>query len=288
MSNSEDYYIGWREELPPGYAAFYRRCLLAIALLLPLLILAVVLLQKPFNQHEFRLGRVEEFTGVYHSIPVPFFIIDEGNLPADVAPQALLVGFGKFGATATMREIQASTGRLDGKRIKLAGTLIHGDGHAVLELTQGSESFISVVDEQRVPALTGSSIGSLQARGEILDPKCFFGVMKPGEGKIHKSCAIRCLSGGIPAVFRTRSSGESTSAGVNPAAIEHDYYILMDWEGNPLNEALLPYVGQDITINGQARQLGDWKLLFIGTDQLPTAVTMRSSLCGAAAGQLAS
>ena len=274
MSNSEDYYIGWRDELPPGYSAFYRKLLLALALLLPMLTLVVVLFQRPFNNHQFILGQVEEFTGVYHAVPVPFLVIDDADFPEGIARQTLLVGFGKFGATSTMRDIQAMTGRLDGKRLKLAGTLIYGDGHAVLELTNGTESLIEVVDDQRVAALTGSSNGALQARGEVLDPKCFFGVMKPGEGKIHKSCAIRCISGGIPPVFRT-PAGPALEDGDT----EYDYYILMDWEGYPLREEILPYVGQDVTISGQARQLGDWKLLFVGAGQLPASVTLRSTTC---------
>ena len=149
-----------------------------------------------------------------------------------------------------------------------------GGGHAVLELTNGAESLVEIVDDQRVAALTGSSLGSLEARGEVLDPKCFFGVMKPGEGKIHKSCAIRCISGGIPPVFRTPAG--PTEEGLER---EYDYYILMDWEGYPLRSEILPYVGQDINISGQARQLGDWKLLFVGAEQLPTSVTLRSSMC---------
>lgn len=37
---------------------------------------------------------------------------------------------------------------------------------------------------------------------EIIDPKCYFGVI-PGKGKIHRSCAIRCISDGIPPVLAT-------------------------------------------------------------------------------------
>jgi hypothetical protein len=34
--------------------------------------------------------------------------------------------------------------------------------------------------------------------GEIVDTKCFLGVMNPGEGKVPRECAALCLSGGIP------------------------------------------------------------------------------------------
>jgi hypothetical protein len=45
--------------------------------------------------------------------------------------------------------------------------------------------------------------------GEIVDSKCFLGVMKPGEGKPHRSCATRCLSGGVPPQLLVESSDGS-------------------------------------------------------------------------------
>jgi len=30
-------------------------------------------------------------------------------------------------------------------------------------------------------------ISKMTLQGEIIDPKCYFGVMKPGKGKIHRS-----------------------------------------------------------------------------------------------------
>ena len=37
--------------------------------------------------------------------------------------------------------------------------------------------------------------------GEIVDSKRYLGVMNPGNGKVHRDCAVRCLSGGIPPIF---------------------------------------------------------------------------------------
>jgi hypothetical protein len=34
--------------------------------------------------------------------------------------------------------------------------------------------------------------------GELVDTKCFLGVMRPATGKVHRACAVRCLSGGVP------------------------------------------------------------------------------------------
>jgi hypothetical protein len=44
----------------------------------------------------------------------------------------------------------------------------------------------------------------IEVRGEIVDSKCFLGVMVPGSGKTHKDCASLCLRGGIPPALYVR------------------------------------------------------------------------------------
>jgi hypothetical protein len=34
-------------------------------------------------------------------------------------------------------------------------------------------------------------LGEVQLTGEIVDSKCYFGVMNPGNGKVHRDCAVR-------------------------------------------------------------------------------------------------
>ena len=85
--------------------------------------------------------------------------------------------------------------------------------------------------------------------GEIVDPKCYFGVMKPGEGKPHRSCAIRCIAGGIPPVFHVNGLSE--------------YYLLLDENLQPVNERVLDIVGDNITLHGKAYQFDDWKIFLL-------------------------
>jgi hypothetical protein len=49
------------------------------------------------------------------------------------------------------------------------------------------------------PAVTVQ--GTVTLRGEIVDGKCWMGVMNPGSGKVHQDCAALCLRGGIPPLF---------------------------------------------------------------------------------------
>ncbi|MEI6357910.1 MAG: hypothetical protein WCP53_12550, partial [Verrucomicrobiota bacterium] len=34
--------------------------------------------------------------------------------------------------------------------------------------------------------------------GELVDTNCYFGVMRPATGKVHRACVVRCLNGGDP------------------------------------------------------------------------------------------
>ena len=97
------------------------------------------------------------------------------------------------------------------------------------------------------------SAGSKAVRleGEILDPKCWFGVMKPGEGKVHKSCAIRCISGGIPPVFKVKAGSQNT------------YYVLKSANDQNINQEVLPYVAEAVAIAGTTFVQNGWNVLEI-------------------------
>ena len=94
-------------------------------------------------------------------------------------------------------------------------------------------------------------------QGEIIDPKCYFGVMKPGNGKIHRSCAVRCISGGIPPVLAT-TDGNNIS----------QYYLLTDLHGKSINQKMLPFIGKPSEITGIVEKIEDWYVLKINPDDI--------------------
>jgi hypothetical protein len=49
-------------------------------------------------------------------------------------------------------------------------------------------------------------LGIVALTGEIVDSKCYLGVMNPGAGKVHRDCAARCIAGGIPPAFIAKDS----------------------------------------------------------------------------------
>jgi hypothetical protein len=51
--------------------------------------------------------------------------------------------------------------------------------------------------------------GEFLLRGELVDTKCWLGVMRPSTGKVHRACAVRCLAGGVPPGLLVRRDGEA-------------------------------------------------------------------------------
>jgi hypothetical protein len=64
------------------------------------------------------------------------------------------------------------------------------------------------------------TLGLQELTGELVDTKCYFGVMRPAVGKVHRGCAVRCLSGGIPPGLLVRNGNESSTV-----------YLLEDRDG---------------------------------------------------------
>ncbi|MGB2100410.1 MAG: hypothetical protein ACPH7I_04420 [Flavobacteriaceae bacterium] len=215
----------------------------------------IIIYEKPFNNHQFEIGQVREFQGVYVEKPKPMLILDDTYYPNSYDNHALLVGYGKFGATSTIREIEKIWGDLAYKQIRIRGTLLYGDGKLVIELTDGVSS-ISEVSERSHDKDIPSQKTEVIRHGEIIDPKCWFGAMKPGEGKVHKSCAIRCISGGIPPILRVKQQEE------------YVYYILQSEGDEDINQSILSFVGEPVAVQGQEYTHNGWSVLITSADKI--------------------
>ena len=75
------------------------------------------------------------------------------------------------------------------------------------------------------------SLGERTLVGEIVDSKCYLGVMNPGSLTPHRACAIRCISGGIPPVLLVHQT--------NGTAL---YFLLTSRHGRPVNKEVLDIV----------------------------------------------
>ena len=247
-----EFYIGWSAEIPQGFARQVRRYLLALAVLVPAVVALMVLAQRGFSNGRFEYGRQTTLRGVLSTAPAPFLTIDAGKnaFGQPVAQKILLVAPGKFGFRADRQQVA------DGQAVQATGFLIYHDGKTAMEVEQ-----IRPYSAFRIPhsafRIPHSAFGTVTLRGELTDPKCLLGVMKPGEGKPHRDCAVRCIAGGIPPVLKVANAGGET-----------EYYLLAGPNGERLNDRLLDYVGDGIQLCGRLEQQDDWMVLYANPNTL--------------------
>jgi hypothetical protein len=220
--------------------------------------IVLALQQRKFSTAVFEYGQLTEVTGIYQSFPVPSLkVITKkdalGNTSFITMP---LVGYGKSGAEGTMAALEKEQSfSLDKKMITLKGTLIYSDGKTLLQVDKNDDPLLKVSDDvasNHAPLI--KELGTVQLTGEILDPKCYFGVMKPGHGKPHRDCAIRCIAGGMSPVFYVRNE-----------KAEPGYYLLLDENGKKMNKLLKDHIAEPVSLTARAVQYDDWIVLYVKT-----------------------
>jgi nitrite reductase/ring-hydroxylating ferredoxin subunit/DMSO/TMAO reductase YedYZ heme-binding membrane subunit len=186
----EDFYIGYRPTAPPWLARFVRRTVASTLVIGGSVALLTTAAQRPFSASRFEFGNPRRFAGAVTADPYPSLAVPRpGSTPSDAAVSSyLLVGRGKSGAESAIEG-------MEGRQADLSGTLIYRADQTMLEVAPGS---VKPIAEAGGHASFEESLGVQTLRGEIVDSKCHLGVMKPGEGKTHRGCAIRCISGGVP------------------------------------------------------------------------------------------
>src|SRR5688572_6112854 len=253
MSNSE-FYIGWQPTAPRSVAKHIKRVLLILFPVALIVAFLLAVLQKKFSTARFEYGKLTEVTGIYYNKPVPLIkIYDRKREPLTV----LLVGYGKHGAEVVIMESEKEKGvQFNGKELTLKGTLLYGDGKTILQLDKNDRPIVSIGSGSTF-SVVEKDLGTQTIRGEIVDPKCYFGVMKPGEGKVHRDCAIRCILGGIPPVLHVQNEqGES------------NYYLLLGPNGEKINEAVRDLVAEPVSIEARVVEEDDWIILYTSKENI--------------------
>lgn len=237
-----DFYVGYMPKAPPVLARFLRRAVVAVGLLAAVVALLLVTGQMPFANSTFEYGKVRSFDGTIALNPYPVLLLARPGQVAqsDARSEYLLVAPGKHGA-----DVLASG--FDGKQVRLQGQLIYREGKTMVELVPGSivASGGSAADQEPL-----QDMGPKTVSGEIVDSKCYLGVMNPGQGKVHRDCAARCLSGGIPPIFVSTEGGEQ--------------YLLLDMNGKALRrDDLREFIAEAITVEGELKLRGRTQFLEI-------------------------
>ena len=241
---NDEFYIGWERKAPPGIGKTVHRAVAVLLLAAVLVPLVLAVSQTMIGTSVFEWGTHKKFAGIFIAQPYPHLLIPRpgqaGNHPADST--YYLVAQWKFGLAP------AAVAPFDGKFVTLTGTLIYRGNQTMIET---SPDWIQVAEKTSVTFLPHSlPLGKQTLTGEIVDSKCFLGVMNPGQLAPHRACAIRCISGGIPPVLLVRQQ--------DGAAL---YLLLVSAAGQPVNQQVLDLVAEPVQITGEVERQGDLLIL---------------------------
>jgi hypothetical protein len=231
-SDNEEFYIGYAPRPPRRIARTIFRAVVGLSALAATVALTLLFAQHPFARSTFEFQEYREFTGELELKPYPALLV--GRPGGKEYSRYLLVAPGKHGA-------DAEVSMFAGKAVRLRGSLIYRDGHTIVELVPGS---VRVVKDSRA-AVSVATLGAVTLTGEVVDSKCYLGVMNPGRTKVHRDCAARCISGGIPPAFVTADG----------------FYLLVGGDGRPLQHEVLDWVGETIEVTGAVQRSGETLIL---------------------------
>ena len=255
---SEEFYIGYLDSSPTELGRWLRRIVPALLVAAAFLAGFWVAAARPFDPGVFEFGAPRSFTGIVIARPYPSLVVER---PGDTRrfggfSRYWLVGDGKHGADDQIEGF-------DGKAVELSGDLLYRDGQTMIKLNEGAIKLLPAdgADHFGLAALDMKPrpLGAVDVQGEIIDPQCFLGIMKPGYGMTHRSCAIRCLSGGVPPVLRALDGAHTAH-----------YYLLLGPDGGRINRQLLPVVAEPLKLHGEAYAYGDFLALQIDPRTLLT------------------
>jgi len=232
MSGHDDFYIGWQPQAPDGLAGRLRGVVVVLLVLVAVVAVLLVSRQGRFSPGVFEFGVERDFSGLVLETPYPALLTETGET-------FLLSAFGKHGAADFVRG-------LHGQPARLTGSLIYRDGRAMVEVH-------AVGTAEGLTLSTGAGVdhGEAVLTGEIVDSKCFLGVMKPGQAKPHRACAVRCISGGVPPVLLVVAEDGTAR-----------HLLLAGAEGEAVNREVLPFVAERVEIRGTVRSFGDLEVLY--------------------------
>lgn len=197
-------------------------------------------LQDP-GAGEWRTGEIHQITGALITRPYPMIRTPAPDAPYGVRT-ALLVATGKCNSSLSLAKDPV-------RPMTVSGVLIQRKDRQMLEVPPFSEEWLTPADIVLPPEATTPSIeklGAFKLAGQIMDSKCFFGVMRPGRGKTHKACASLCIRGGIPPSFwaRDRTGGERV-------------LLLTDENGESVSNDILPFVADPVEAEGEIVRVAD-------------------------------
>lgn len=242
---NDEFYIGWEAKAAPGTGKVAFRIFIGLLVLALFASVVLAISQRQIGVSVFEWGTVKKFSGVLKLQPYPHLLVPRPGVPDGQNHFSTYYLVAPFKSGLDREKISA----IDGKTISLRGTLIYCANQTMVEALPDS---IKAADQQMSspPDTETVGLGRQTLTGEIVDSKCFFGVMNPGRLLPHRACAIRCISGGIPPVLVVRQKS-------GPVI----YLLLVSADGKPVNQQILDLVAEPVQITGEVERQGDLLIL---------------------------
>jgi hypothetical protein len=245
---NDEFYIGWEDRAPAKIGSHVRRSVLFLLLIGMVVASALAAAQRMIGSSVFEWGKVKEFSGIFQSQPYPHLLVQRPGTAGGQRPYSsyYLVKPFKFGFDPKVVR------HLDGVTVSLKGTLIYRGNQTMIEVVGNSIEPVKASDSGSAKSEPPEpvSLGQQTLVGEIVDSKCYLGVMNPGQLTPHRGCAIRCISGGIPPVLLVRKKDGAPL-----------YFLLVSREGKPVNKEVLGMVAEPVQIAGEVVRQGDLLIL---------------------------
>jgi hypothetical protein len=242
-AEEDEFFIGYAPPMPPRLGRFVRQVVIGIGCLVVILAVTLASGHIRLEGGTFEFGHPRSFSGTIVEHPYPGLRLD--GVDSNVEPWPLLVAPGKHGADGLVSG-------LEGRHLTLTGTRIQRGAHTMIEVEPASlrRKASETASTETTGLVEQSDKGNVELTGEIVDSKCFLGVMVPGSGKTHKECASLCLRGGIPpALYVQDRAGHSS------------LLLLVGPTGESIGARALHAAGEAITLTGSIQGRGGWLVL---------------------------
>ena len=244
LDEFDEFFIGYEPPMLPRLAQFVVTVVIVLAGAVAAWAVTLASGHVPLEGGMFEFGHPRLFSGTIVELPYPALQTD--GVDQSEPARLILVAPGKHGADELVRG-------LDGRHVTLTGTRIQRGTRVMVEIEPGSIVRGDASESRLTPAaIRGESFaeGPITLRGEIVDSKCFLGVMVPGAGKTHKDCASLCLRGGVPpALYVQDRSGQSV------------VLLLTGPSDEPIGTQAVGLAGEAVDVTGAIERQGGWLVL---------------------------
>ena len=259
MAEEKDpFYVGY-QSMPKAHRRLFRKIVPFLLVVFIILGVLLVVFQETPGKGEGwdpTGGSARLWQGMVYSEPYGLFRFRDvdGKIKT-----ALLTSMVKTGVAERLRD-------LHGRFVQIKGVLIRREERFVLSVLNDKDAIVALSEQPQddffFPQASLPIQKNVKLEGEIIDPKCYIGAMKPGEGKTHKACAVLCLKGGIAPMFVIRN-----------VELGEILYLLTDERGkalygDTLENFVLPFVGDSVSLIGHVEQKKDLLVLKIKPDSI--------------------